>query len=155
MKGNEYADLIAGYIVSNYESRGIKVYREVGIGKSIIGKNRRVDVLVICETTNSAFAIECKFQGTSGTVDEKLPYALSDMESLQMSGCICYAGDGFSAGVLHMLQASESAAYCLPNPTDLTSCKQTRELDHILAMHFQWWDTLVGNKTPFRLKSQI
>lgn len=151
MKGNEYADLIAGYIVSNFASRGIKAYREVGIGKSIIGKNRRVDILIVCEPTNSAFAIECKYQGTAGTVDEKLPYALSDMEALRMNGCICYAGKGFSAGVLHLLQASELAAHCLPDATSFTPTKETRELDHILAMHFQWWDTLIGNKQPFCL----
>ena len=73
MKGNEYSDWIAEYIVSNFGERGISVYREVSIGKSIIGKNRRVDVLIVDEKNNKAIAIECKYQATTGTVDEKIP----------------------------------------------------------------------------------
>nr|VFK40767.1 MAG: hypothetical protein BECKSD772F_GA0070984_10712 [Candidatus Kentron sp. SD]VFK46425.1 MAG: hypothetical protein BECKSD772E_GA0070983_10732 [Candidatus Kentron sp. SD]VFK79398.1 MAG: hypothetical protein BECKSD772D_GA0070982_10482 [Candidatus Kentron sp. SD] len=149
MKGNEYADLIAKYIVANYKSHGITVYREVEIGKSIIGKNRRVDIFVVCEATNNAFAIECKYQETTGTVDEKIPYALSDIAALRIDGCICYAGEGFSEGVSHLLQASEFAAYCLPDATNLAPSKKTRELDHMLAMNFRWWDTLVGERAPF------
>ena len=80
MTGADYANLIAAYILENFGDRGVTVYREVNIGKSIIGKNRRIDVLVLCEQQNEAFAIECKYQETHGTVDEKIPYALEDMK---------------------------------------------------------------------------
>lgn len=148
MTGGEYADLIAQYILFNFGDRHIKVYREVPLGKSIIGKNRRIDILVVCEHTNQAFAIECKYQASIGTVDEKIPYAIEDMRALRMEGCIVYAGEGFSVGVLHMLQASELACSCYPNPENLTASKSSRELDHLLAMHFTWWDILVGQKQP-------
>jgi hypothetical protein len=72
------------------------------------------------------------------------------MQSLPMGGCIVYAGSGFSSGLLHMLQASEIAAYCFPNTKDLQSTKDTWELDHLLAMHFRWWDVLVTGKKPWR-----
>jgi hypothetical protein len=149
MTGKEYADIIAAYIVTNYADRGVKVYREVSIGTSIIGKNRRVDVFVICEPENAAISLECKYQDSQGTVDEKIPYAIDDMNSLRMPGAIVYAGTGFSTGVLHMLQSSESAAYCLPVPPKLTPSASTRELDHILALTFRWWDLLVTGKSPF------
>jgi hypothetical protein len=68
---------------------------------------------------------------------------------LPMAGCIVYAGIGFSVGVLHMLQASEIAAYCMPNEADLSNSKETKELDHLLAMHFHWWDVLVAGKKPW------
>jgi hypothetical protein len=118
------------------------------VGKSIIGKNRCIDVFCVCEPDNKAFAIECKYQDSAGTVDEKIPYTLADLRALPMPGCIAYAGAGFSEGVLHMLKASTYAAYCLPalGQTDLTS--DTRELDHLLAAHFGWWDVLVGKKKP-------
>ena len=74
----------------------------------------RIDIFCVCERTNRAFAIECKFQDSHGTVDEKIPYALDDLDALPMAGCIAYAGQGFSDGVLHMLEASPHAAYCLP-----------------------------------------
>jgi hypothetical protein len=126
--------------------RGIKVYREVNVGKTIIGKNRRIDAFCVSEAGNDAFAIECKFQDSFGTVDEKIPYALDDMQALPMAGCIAYAGKGFSIGVLHMLEGSARAAYCLPTPGQADQSFETWELDHLLAIHFRWWDVFVGGK---------
>lgn len=151
MTGKEYSDLIAAYVVANYANRGVKVYREVSIGTSIIGKNRRVDFLVVNEDLGEALAVECKFQDSQGTVDEKIPYTLQDMAAMQMPGCVAYAGTGFSTGVLHMLQASETAACCLPEADRLKPSAQTRELDHVLALAFRWWDVLVADKKPFEI----
>ena len=61
---------------------------------------------------NKAFAIECKFQDSEGTVDEKIPYALDDLQALPMAGCIAYAGTGFSEGVRYM--PSVAARRALP-----------------------------------------
>jgi hypothetical protein len=148
MSGTEYANLIARYVARRFGSRGIKVYREIRVGKSIIGKNRCIDVFCLCETSNKAFAIECKFQDSEGTVDEKIPYTLEDLAAMPMAGCIAYAGKGFSSGVLHMLRASTQAAYCLPASEQSEMTVDTRELDHLLAMHFGWWDVLVENRKP-------
>ena len=155
MTGKDYADLVASYVLFNYGDRGLSVYREVSVGKSIIGKNRRIDLFLLHERSNRAFAIECKFQETSGTVDEKIPYALQDMAALRMPGCIAYAGSGFSEGVLHLLQGSELAAHCEPDPSDLRPNKFTWELDHMVAMHFHWWDLLTRDKKPFFLSKEI
>jgi hypothetical protein len=125
----------------------MKVYREIRIGKSIIGKDRCIDVFCISDE-GKAFAIECKYQESPGTVDEKIPYALEDLRALPMSGCIAYAGQGFSEGVLHMLRASPDAAYCLPMPDQFDPAADTRELDHLLAANFGWWDVLVGSRQP-------
>jgi len=149
MKGNEYADLIAAYVTKNYATRGIVVYREVSIGKSIIGKNRRVDVLVVKPASNHALAIECKIQQSHGTADEKILYTLQDLIALRMPGVLAYAGEGFSDGVLHMLRGSEVGAYCLPQASTLEPCAATRELDHVLALEFRWWDLLVQGREPF------
>jgi hypothetical protein len=148
MTGNEYADLIAAYIAANFPERGLAVYREVPVGMSIIGKKRRIDVFVVCESQHDALAIECKYQEFQGTVDEKIPYTLQDMAALRMPGCVAYAGPGFSEGVLHMLQSSEMAAYCLPEREDLLSKKSTLELDHVIALTFRWWDLLVRDRSP-------
>jgi hypothetical protein len=148
MTGAEYSTLVGAYVAGRFGDRGLKVYREVRVGKSIIGKNRCIDVFVVCERDNKAFAIECKFQESVGTVDEKIPYAIDDLRALPMAGCIAYAGKGFSEGVLHMLRASPHAAYCFPLTAQSHSTADTRELDHLLAMHFGWWDVLVAGRTP-------
>jgi len=131
-----------------YHSRGITIYREIFAGKSIIGKNRRIDILLVCEETRQAYAIECKYQAGQGTADEKIPYALDDIQAMRMPGCVVYAGEGWSEGVLHMLRASAFAAYCLPGDP-LRPSEATRELDHLLAMNFDWWDVLTGGKQAF------
>jgi len=148
VSGADYANLVAAYLSKRFGPRGLKVYREIRVGKSIIGKNRCIDVFCVREADSQAFAIECKFQDSPGTVDEKIPYALDDLAALPMAGCIAYAGKGFSEGVLHMLGAAPRAAYCLPADGQTESTNETRELDHMLATHFGWWDVLVGNRKP-------
>ncbi len=148
MTGAEYANLVASYVARRFAPRTLKVYREVRIGKTIIGKNRCIDIFCVTDDTRKAFAIECKFQDSQGTVDEKIPYALDDLRALPMAGCIAYAGQGFSAGVLHMLAASREAAYCLPLSGQMDTTSDTRELDHVLAVHFEWWDVLIEHKRP-------
>jgi hypothetical protein len=146
--GTEYANLVAAYLSNRFSSRGLKVYREVRVGKTIIGKDRCIDIFCVSDDAQKAFAIECKFQDSQGTVDEKIPYALEDVRSLPMAGCVAYAGGGFSSGVLHMLAASPHAAYCMPDPSQGISTAETRELDHMLAVHFGWWDVLVEKRVP-------
>jgi acetyl-CoA carboxylase alpha subunit len=151
LTGTQYANLIASYVVHNFGRRGITVYREVYLGKTIIGKNRRLDILILEEGTRVAMGLECKYQDTLGTADEKIPYALSDMEHLDMPVCLVYAGKGWSGGILHMLRASPLAAFCDPPPDTLAPSDATRELDAALARTFRWWDLVVRGKAPFTL----
>jgi hypothetical protein len=154
LTGNEYRKRVATYLVSAYWDRGIQVFEEVNVGTSIIGKQRRVDLFILQPIEKKAFALECKYQDTSGTADEKIPYSLQDLDALRMPSGLAYAGVGFSEGVLHLLQASERAAYCLPDDTLRPLARSgsidsgTWQLDHILAMAFGWWDIFVGGKTP-------
>lgn len=150
MTGAEYAGLVAQYIVRNYAARGVDVYREVFLGKTIIGKNRRVDVLIVHAESRVAMALECKYQDSTGTADEKLPYALEDLRSIGIPVSIVYAGRGFSPGILHLLEASPIAALCMPG-AELVPSVETRELDVALALAFRWWDVIVRNKTPITL----
>ncbi len=156
MTGHEYRKRIASYIVSAYWDRGIQVFEEVNLGTSIIGKQRRVDLFILQPQERNAFALECKYQDVSGTADEKIPYTLQDLAALRMPGAVVYAGVGFSEGVLHLLQSSELAAYCLPDDTLKPLGRRggdsidsgTWQLDHVLAMAFGWWDVIVAGRTP-------
>jgi hypothetical protein len=152
MTGNEYATLIAAYLARNYGARGLAVYREVSLGKSIIGKNRRVDVFAVHRESRKALAVECKVQTSAGTADEKIPYTLQDLAAMHVPAFVVYAGAGFSEGVLHLLRSSERAAYCLPDAT-LEPSPDTLELDHIVAMTFGWWDAVLRDKKPFDLSA--
>jgi hypothetical protein len=150
LTGTQYANLVASYVVKNFGHRGLTVYREVPFGKTIIGKNRRIDIVLIEESSRTAMAIECKYQDSLGTADEKIPYALEDVAKIGMPVCLTYAGAGFSEGIRHMLAASPIAAYCLPE-SGLAPTEATRELDAALARTFKWWDLVVRGKAPFKL----
>jgi hypothetical protein len=154
LSGKEYADLVASYILKNFGARGLTVYREVSMGKTIIGKNRHVDILVLREATSTVLAIECKYQDTLGTVDEKIPYAIQDMQAMGVPVCLAYAGAGFSSGILHMLAACPIAAQCLPGAA-LEPSRETREMDIALAMAFSFWDLVVAHKKPFALPAAV
>ena len=159
LTGTQYRRLVARYVLAAHGDRGVQVYEEVPIGTSIIGKQRRVDLLVLQERNQTAYAIECKYQDSPGTVDEKIPYALRDLAAMPLPGVIAYAGSGFSAGVLHLLQGSEHAAYCLPDESMKPAPRRsggsidsgTWQLDHALALAFGWWDLIVGGKQPLLL----
>lgn len=149
MTGAEYRDLIATYLFSNYQSAGLTVYTEVSLGKTIIGKDRRIDVFVVRESDNRALAVECKFQDSQGTTDEKIPYALQDLGALWVPGCLVYAGEGWSKGVLHTLEASHLAAYCLPEG-DCKPTPATREFDHTIAATFGLWTRVLAKAKRFQ-----
>lgn len=175
VRGNDYKHRIARYLVTTYGARGVEVYEEVNVGTSIIGKQRRVDLLVVVPRSGvasrpvgappasrldgaQALVVECKYQDSSGTADEKIPYALDDLAALRMPGVICYAGSGFSEGVLHLLQSSRLAAYCQPDDSYAPLPRRsgdaidsgTWQLDHTLAVTFGFWDILLQGRSPLR-----
>jgi hypothetical protein len=150
MTGHQYRDLVAAYLHHQYASQGLVVYVEIALGKTVIGKDRYIDVFVIRPDDRKAVAIECKYQDSPGTVDEKIPYALADLEALWVPGILVYAGKGWSKGVMHTLEGSRLAAYCLPDKDSLARGKQTRELDHVLAAIFGLWDVVLPAAKRFR-----
>lgn len=155
MKGGEYRDLVASYVDANFSTRGLLVYTEVSLGKTIIGKNRKIDLLLLRPSDQQALAIECKYQSVSGTADEKIPYALQDLEAMWIPGCLCYGGTGWSSGVLHTLEGSRLAVRCEPKAGQLSRTRDTLELDHVLAAVFGLWEHVVPDTRLFSGKGTL
>ena len=155
MSGNQYRDRIAEYVHDNFGAHGLVVYTEVSLGKTIIGKRRRIDVFVRHESKPLALGLECKYQATSGTTDEKVPYALADLEAMWIPGCLVYAGEGWSAGVLHTLEGSRNAVFCDPPEGGERDVTQTIELDHVLASVFGLWSVVLPEARRFVADSQL
>lgn len=162
MNGHEFRALVGRYLTNVYGPRGVEVYEEVALGTSTLGKTRRIDLLAIERATRRALAIECKFQDSYGTTDEKIPYALAELKGLLVPGVIVYAGSGFSEGVLHLLKSCPQAAYCLPDeslrplpkPRGADSIHRgTWQLDHVVAQTFGYWDVVIGDRKPVQLAS--
>lgn len=154
MSGGEYRDRVARYVEANFGGYGLDVYVEVPLGKTILGKNRRLDLLILRKADQRAIGLECKYQATSGTTDEKIPYALQDLASMWIPGALVYAGPGWSAGVLHTLEGSRLAVFCDPNE-ELSRTKTTIELDHVLASVFGLWDEVIPASLRLKRGAQL
>jgi hypothetical protein len=155
VKPHDYRDVIAEYLDANYGAAGLVVYTEVSLGKTIIGKNRKLDLFVLRRSDQRALALETKFQEVPGTTDEKIPYALQDLEALWIPGCLVYAGPGWSKGVLHTLEGSHRAVHCLPERPQLARTNSTRELDHVIAAVFGVWDRVIPEGRLFTTSPQL
>jgi hypothetical protein len=151
----EYRDLVAAYVERHFGPHGVIVYTEVSLGKTIIGKSRRIDIFTLRKSDQRALALECKYQRVSGTADEKIPYALQDLEALWIPGCLVYAGQGWSEGVLHTLEGSTRAAFCLPEEPAVERTNGTLELDHVFAAVYGLWDFVIPDAKVFQRREQL
>ncbi len=86
-------------VMATAAALGLGVAAEVKVGRRIWGAQRYIDVVV---TEPSAFGgkrklgLECKYQGTAGTAEEKIPATLSDIKAWPIRGLVVFAGPGFS-----------------------------------------------------------
>jgi hypothetical protein len=65
------------------------------------------------------------------------------------------AGAGWSEGVLHTLQGSRRAVHCLPERPELARTATTRELDHVVAAVFGFWDHVIPDDRRFSKSPQL
>ena len=76
------------------------------IGESIYRTKRRVDfVLRHPELWPDGLVIQCKWQASAGSVDEKYPYEVACINHLSYPTIIVLAGDGYKAGAKEWLRA--------------------------------------------------
>lgn len=81
------------------QSLGLSVESEVRVGRRIWGAQRRIDVVLKHPETRVSLGIECKFQGGSGSAEEKIPATIEDIQAWPIRGIVVYAGKGFSANM--------------------------------------------------------
>ena len=85
------------------ESLGLVVRTEVKVGRRLWGAVRRIDVVIVQPETRRTLGIECKFQGTKGTAEEKIPATIDDIAAWPIPGIVVFSGDGFSQNMQYYL----------------------------------------------------
>ncbi len=85
---------------------GLEVKTEVPVGRRIWGVKRRIDVVLRKPNSDKILGIECKYQGTSGTAEEKLAIVLEDIKHWPIPGIVVIDGEGFSEKMRGYLTAS-------------------------------------------------
>ena len=92
------------------ESLGLEVKRQVKVGRRIWGAERKID-LILRDTSKRRLGVECKYQGSTGTAEEKIPAVIKDIEAWPIDGLVVIHGEGFSANMKAFLLSTGKAVY--------------------------------------------
>ena len=87
----------------------LQVRRQVKVARRIWGAKRHIDVVLTETELRRSLGIECKWQGTRGTAEEKIPATIEDIGAWPIQGIVCFAGPGFSPNMRSFLIASGKA----------------------------------------------
>jgi len=85
---------------------GLKTETEVPAARRLWGAKRRIDVVLKNDKTGRVLGIECKYQGTKGSAEEKIPATIKDIEHWPIPGIVVIDGPGFSANMMGFLMAT-------------------------------------------------
>jgi hypothetical protein len=85
------------------------VRSQVRVGRRLWGSERKIDVVLVHPQTRRSLGLECKFQGGSGSADEKIPATISDIAAWPIQGLVVFAGDGFSRNMRSYLLSTGKA----------------------------------------------
>ncbi|MGH8654279.1 MAG: PD-(D/E)XK nuclease superfamily protein [Gammaproteobacteria bacterium] len=66
------------------------------VGRRIWGARRRIDVVLRHAETRKSLGIECKYQGTKGSAEEKIAGTIEDIRAWPIHGIVVFSGEGFS-----------------------------------------------------------
>jgi len=86
----------------------LKSYSQVRTGRRIWGSERRIDVILEAPS-GKRLGIECKYQGTGGTAEEKIPAVIQDLGAWPIDGLVVFHGEGFSTNMTSFLLSTGKA----------------------------------------------
>ena len=115
--GNQLRDAVV--IVG--EELGLDADIEVAVGRRIWGAKRRIDVVLKDPITRVSLGLECKYQGSKGSAEEKIPATIEDIKAWPIRGMVVYSGEGFSSNMQSYLLSTGMAV-------ELTDLKTWLEL---------------------------
>lgn len=88
---------------------GLNVRTEVRVGRRLWGAVRHIDVVITDPATRRTLGLECKFQGGSGSAEEKIPATVSDIAAWPIPGIVVIGGRGFSSNMRQFLISTGKA----------------------------------------------
>lgn len=113
MPGRAYAVATGQGLVSQVvdvaQKLGLECQEQVKVGRRLWGAVRNIDVVLTRAETNQRLGVECKFQGTTGTAEEKIPAVLHDIDAWPIRGIVVISGKGFSPNMRFFLISSGKA----------------------------------------------
>ncbi len=93
-------------VVALAQRMGLKAETEVKAARRLWGQRRYIDVVITDEKTGKRLGVECKYQATSGTAEEKIPATIQDIAHWPIPGIVVIDGEGFSANMQGYLMST-------------------------------------------------
>ena len=90
-------------------SLGLEVRTEVTVGRRLWGAVRRIDVVLTRKDTGKTLGVECRYQGSGGSAEEKVPATIQDIAAWPIPGLVVFGGDGFSTNMVAFFHATGKA----------------------------------------------
>ncbi|MHB2026209.1 MAG: PD-(D/E)XK nuclease superfamily protein [Elusimicrobiota bacterium] len=76
---------------------GLQTRGQYKAGRRVWGCERLIDLVLMDKSTRKVLGVECKYQGTAGTAEEKIPSTIKDIGAWPIPGIVVFDGPGFSA----------------------------------------------------------
>ncbi len=83
--------------------------RQVRVGRRLWGAERIIDLVITDTASRRTLGIECKFQQSRGTAEEKLPSVVADIAAWPIPGIVVFDGPGFSSNLRQYLYSTGKA----------------------------------------------
>jgi hypothetical protein len=87
---------------------GLPYLRQVTMGVSILGRKRIVD-FVAYDRSGRFLGIECKYQVSPGSAEDKLVHTISDFDTRPIRHVLVFGGEGFSKNIRGYLLSTGKA----------------------------------------------
>ncbi len=105
-KAPRQGEQLAQQVVALAQQLGLKAQTEVKAARRLWGQKRFIDVVITDEKTGKRLGVECKFQDTRGTAEEKIPATIQDIDHWPIPGIVVIHGQGFSPNMQGYLMST-------------------------------------------------
>ena len=102
-------DVLCKEVVATALRLGLTAREQYQCGRRIWGAVRMIDVVLTDPSSRRRLGVECKFQGTQGSAEEKIPAIIQDIAAWPIPGLVVFSGPGFSSNIKSFLIASGRA----------------------------------------------
>jgi hypothetical protein len=102
-------DELVKQVLELAQDLGLAARCQVRVARRIWGAVRKIDVVLTHSETRKTLGIECKFQGSQGTAEEKIPSTIQDIAAWPIPGIVVFAGEGFSPHMRSFLLSTGKA----------------------------------------------
>ena len=113
MPGKEAAvkngDELEQHVVALATRLRLQTRTQVKVARRIWGAVRKIDVVLTHAETRRTLGVECKYQGTQGSAEEKIPSTIQDLAAWPIPGLVVFSGDGFSPNMRSFLISTGKA----------------------------------------------